>query len=140
MRALVVVALVAACATPQHDSGDYGGAARKTAEATASAVATALLGVAQQERASGAYLTVLVESAERDAVTEQGRFDALTPPRPSDDRVRDELDPLLADATSGLAELRIACHRGDAAELTRTADDLRPTLRALRDLAERLPS
>jgi hypothetical protein len=141
MRRLLVLLLAVACATPQHSSHDYQGAARKTAQAVASSVATAVLGASQHDRASGAYLTTLIESAEKDALKEQGKFDALQPPDgPRDDRIRTALDDLAGDATVGLARMRIACHRGDLDALPGLADELRPTLVGLRDLADRLPS
>jgi hypothetical protein len=140
MRALLAVALVAACATPQHSTHDYQGAARKTALAVASAVATASVGASQHDRAPGAYLTTLVESAEQDTAKEQKRFDAQQPPDPALDALRDRLDALVGDAAAGLARMRIACHRGQLDRLPDLAASLGPTLTALRDLAERLPT
>jgi hypothetical protein len=141
VKRLLVLTLVAACATPQHSSHDYQGAARKAAEAVASAVATAVVGAGQHDRATGAYLTVVVESAEKDTLKEQARFDALQPPNgPVDDRLRTSLDELLSNAATGLARMRIACHRSDLDALPQMAHELEPTLEALRGLADRLPS
>ena len=140
MKRLLVLVLAAACATPQHSDHDYQGAARKAAESTASAVATALIGAGQHDRATGAYLTVVVESAERDALKEQASFDALQPPVRRDDALRDGLDALLSKVTAGLAAMRIACHRSDLEALPGLAHQLRPTLEKLRELADGLPS
>jgi hypothetical protein len=141
MKGLLAVLLVAGCATPQHSSHEYQAAARKAAEAVASAVATAEIGASQHDRATGAYLTVVIENAEKDALKEQAHFDALQPPNgPNDDRVRTAFDELVTVAATGLARMRIACHRSELDALPQISDELRPTLVALRDLAERLPS
>jgi hypothetical protein len=140
VKRFLALALVAACATPQHSDHDYQGLARKTAESVASAVATAVIGASQHDRATGAYLTVVIESAEKDTLKEQARFDSQQPPVRRDDALRQQLDALLSDAGDGLAKMRIVCHRGDLDSLPQLAHDLRPTLEKLRDLADRLPS
>lgn len=133
----VSAALVTGCAAPAFNGRDYELKAVDSADAVASAVATALLGVqaAEKHRTTEAYLSVLVGSAEKDALSVQGTFDSTQPPRRSD-ALRAELDTLLSDATSGLAELRITVRRGELDQLGPIAAKLRPTLNLLRRLAE----
>src|SRR5919204_5763909 len=110
---------VAACTGPVRSTGVYEAKAGQTAEVVASAVETARLAAdaGGNGKAFGRYLTQVLVEAERDAGAAQGTFDAIQPPDHRADRLRDRLDELLTEATSTLAELRIAARRGRIAEL-----------------------
>jgi hypothetical protein len=78
---------------------------------------------------------VLVE-AEEDAGSAQGTFDAIQPPDDRADELRASLDELLGDATTILADLRIAARRGRFAELPELAKPLPEVAAKLDDFAE----
>ena len=131
--AVPLLVVVAACTGPVRSSGVYEAKAGQTAEVAASAVETARLAAdaGGDGKAFGRYLTQVLVEAERDAGAAQGTFDAIQPPDRRADRLRDRLDELLTEATSTLAEMRIAARRGRTAELPALA-------RPLAEVAERL--
>jgi hypothetical protein len=100
--------------------------AGQTAEVVASAVETARLAAdaGGNGKAFGRYLTA------------QGTFDAIQPPDLRADQLRDRLDELLTEATSTLAELRIAARRGRIAELPALARPLGKVAERLHAFAE----
>jgi hypothetical protein len=138
LLAVAVVLLLAGCVSPSRTDRDYELKAGNTAKAAASSVATAVLGAqaAGEHRATGPYLSVLLGMAEKDTLSVQGTFDSVQPPSARADRLRSDLDDVLADATDGLAQMRIACRRGELNALPALAHDLEPTLEQLRHFAE----
>jgi hypothetical protein len=133
-----VTVLLAACVSPSRTDRDYELKAGNTAKTVASSVATAVLGAdaARQHKATGPYLSVLLGLAEKDALAVQSTFDSVQPPDTAADRLRGTVDDLLGSATTGLAEMRIACRRGELDRLPALADRLRSTLDELRFLAD----
>jgi hypothetical protein len=122
----VLVLGVAACTGPVRSFGVYEAKAGRTAETVVGAVETARLAVdaGSSGKAYGRYLAQVLAEAEEDAGAAQGVFDAIQPPDRRADRLRDDLDQLLTEATSTLAELRIAARRGRIAELPKLAAPL----------------
>lgn len=143
MRRLLVVlaglAVLTGCVSPSTTNRDYQLKAGHSAQAVESAVATALLAadLGGRHKATEAYLSVLIGSAEKDAQSVQGTFDSVQPPSRAADSLRDEVDVLLSDATAGLATLRIAVRRGQLSQLPELAGSLKTTLSQLKALAER---
>ena len=140
VAALVVAAVASAgCVSPSRTDRDYQLKAGNSAKAVASSVATAVLGAeaAGEGKAPATYLSVLLGRAEEDASSVQGTFDSVQPPSSEADRLRTQVDGLLSDAVSGLADLRIAVRRGQLDRLPALAAHLQPTLAGLRDLADR---
>jgi hypothetical protein len=136
---VVAVALLAgACTGPVRSSPVYESKAGQTAEVGASAVQTALLAVdaAKDDKAYGRYLTQVLVEAEEDAGSAQGTFDGIQPPDRRADRLRDQLDELLGQATDTLAELRIAARRGQTGELAEPAAPLAGLAERLHAFAE----
>jgi hypothetical protein len=133
LTALAVAVLCTACVGPARTSNDYTRKASTSLHDTRSAVETARLGVdaASAGRATGPYLSVLLADAEEQASAVQSTFASIQPPNRDSDRLRDDVDKLLSEAVSVLADLRIAARRGDTAGIT----DKGP---ALDDLNERL--
>jgi hypothetical protein len=115
LAALALLAACASCAGASRTDRDYSLKAANTAEAVASAVNTARFGVdaAARGRAPANFLSVLLGEAEEDALGAQESFDSRQPPSARSDRLRAELDDLLAEATEVLSRLRIAVRRGD---------------------------
>jgi hypothetical protein len=139
-RSWVVAAmlLVGACTGQVRSSAVYESKAGQTAAVAASATQTALLAVdaAKDDKAYGRYLTQVLLEAEEDAGSAQGTFDAIQPPDDRADELRASLDDLLGDATTILADLRIAARRGRFAELPELAKPLPGVAAKLDDFAE----
>jgi hypothetical protein len=136
--AVPLLFVVAACTGPVRSTGVYEAKAGRTAQVVASAAQTALLAVdaGAHGKAFGRYLTQVLVEAERDADAAQGTFDGIQPPDRRADQLRDRLDPLLTQATSTLAELRIAARRGRIAELPGLARPLGKVAERLHAFAE----
>jgi hypothetical protein len=134
----VLVLAVAACTGPVRSAGVYEAKAGRTAETVVGAVETARLAVdvGGDGKAYGRYLAQVLAEAEQDAGSAQGTFDAIQPPDRRADQLRDRLDRLLTEATSTLAELRIAARRGRIAELPRLAAPLGKVAERLHAFAE----
>ncbi|MDP9181983.1 MAG: hypothetical protein M3P04_04300 [Actinomycetota bacterium] len=135
---LLVLALASACVSPSRTDRDFELKAGNSAKAVSSSVATALLGVkaANEHKATGPYLSVLLAGAEKDVLSVQGQFDSVQPPSNRADEMRSTLDELLSQAAEGLATLRITVRRGELDQLDSLAKPLRPVLAELRKLAE----
>jgi hypothetical protein len=78
----------------------------------------------------------LLAEAEEEAGAAQGTFDAIQPPDRRADQLRTRLDELLTEATSILAELRIAARWGRLAELPGLAAPLSKVADQLQAFAE----
>ncbi|MEU5279370.1 hypothetical protein AB0G87_23510 [Streptomyces asoensis] len=138
MSALVTAVLVAGCAGSSRTDEDYRRKAANTAEAAASAVNTALIGVhaAGQDRTTGPYISVLLGEAESDLLAAQATFESRQPPSERADAVRERLGRVLDDAADALADLRIAARRGQVGDLPVTAEEL-PAVAGRLDRLER---
>jgi hypothetical protein len=122
----VLVLLLGACTGPVRSTNVYQSKAGDTAATVASAVETARLAVqaAQDGDAYGRYLTQVLVEASEDADAAQGTFDGIQPPDHRADRLRDQLDGLLGEATDTLAELRTLARRGRFDQLAAPAAPL----------------
>jgi hypothetical protein len=138
--ALAVVLLCTGCVGPARTSDDYTRKASTSLHDTRSAVETARLGVdaASGGRATGPYLSVLLGDAEEQASAVQSTFASIQPPNRDADRLRDDVDKLLSEAVSVLADLRIAARRGDTAGITDKGPALDDLNKRLADFEERL--
>lgn len=144
MKALVVGAIglvtLAGCVGPARTSDDYARKASTSVQDTRSAVETALLGVdaVDRDRSTGPYASVLLGHAEEEAGSVQTTFDSIQPPNQDADRLRDEVDAVLAQAVSALGDVRIAARRGDNAGIVAQRPVLVDVSRRLGDLEDRL--
>ncbi|MGC0337888.1 hypothetical protein [Streptomyces sp. SLBN-8D4] len=131
--ALIAVTLMAGCAGSSRTDEDYLSKAANTAEAAASAVNTALIGVhaAGRGNVTGPYISTLLGEAESDLLACQDTFESRQPPSEKADAVRERLGKVLDEAADALADLRIAARRGQVRDLPEEA-------RALPGVAERL--
>jgi hypothetical protein len=127
-RLVLGVALLAtACVQPVGPArtfDDYEDKARDTAETTLGAVQTARLAVDHQDRLLPTYASVLLGDAEGDASGAQSTFEGIQPPGPASDRLREELTPILEDATGLLADARITARRAELEDLEQYAEPL----------------
>jgi hypothetical protein len=138
----VVIASVFAlggCVAPARTLKPYEADAVATAEEMQSAIETALLAShsAATGNAYGNYLSALFGDTEDTAAAVQSSFDSEQPPSPSADKVRNDLDPILQDATAVLVQLRIHARRGEihrlngiAAPLQKVSADLDSFIKA----------
>jgi hypothetical protein len=129
LRPVVAVAglLLGGCVTPAPSTSAYESKAGMTADAVVSEVRTALVATDSylQGRMTAAYLETLLVDAEESVGSVHDTFDSVQPPgAPGADSLRDTLDPLLEDASSGVTELRIAARRDQKDDLRTTAGDL----------------
>jgi hypothetical protein len=117
--ALLLLVLPGACTGPVRSYAVYESKAGRTAKVVASAVQTARLATdaAAGGKAYGRYLTQVLAEAEEDAGAAQGTFDGIQPPDRHADQLRASLDELLDEATSTLADLRVAARRGHLDQL-----------------------
>ena len=142
MRRAATVALLgvlaAGCVSPSRTDRDFELKAGNSAKAVASSVATALLGVkaAEEGKAFGPYLSVLLGGAEKDASSVQSQFDSVQPPSNRADEMRERLDEQLSAAVEVLQKLRITVRRGELDQLLEVAAPLRATLEELNAMAE----
>ncbi|WP_329201739.1 MULTISPECIES: hypothetical protein [unclassified Streptomyces] len=128
------------CASSSRTEADYRLKAANTAEAAASAVATARLavGAAGHGMATGPYLSVVLGEAEKDLSGVEQAFTSRQPPGEAADRVRDQVEEVLADAGDALAKARIAARRGQITELGTQAGELTKVRERLDRLEEQL--
>ncbi|MEU1193486.1 hypothetical protein [Streptomyces sp. NPDC005859] len=126
LSALIAATLTAGCAGSSRTDEDYRSKAANTAEAAASAVNTALIGVhaAGRGRVAGPYVSTLLGEAESDLLAAQDTFESRQPPSERADAVRERLGTVLQDAADALADLRIAARRGGVRDLPRKAGTL----------------
>jgi hypothetical protein len=101
-----------------------------------SAVATAQLAgnLLIENRAFGPFVNVTVTDAESDADSIAATFDSVQPPDPRSDDLRKKLDAALQQATSALADLRIAVRRGQRGDVHAAIDDLASSQEALKPI------
>ena len=129
-RRLVVagVALLAtACVQPVGPArtfDDYEDKARDTAETTLGSVQTVRVAIEDPDHLLPTYASVLLGDAEGDAGGAQATFEGIQPPGPDADRLREELTPILDDATGLLEDARITARRAELQELDQYAEPL----------------
>ena len=122
--------LVAGCVAPARTSPDYEQKATSTAEAAVSAARTAVVAARAyaDDRMPATYLEPVLVDTEETLDSVASTFDSVQPPAAGNaDEVRDELDPLLQDASSAATEMRIAARRGRPDALAAAVDDLART-------------
>lgn len=127
--AVVAVALAVGCVQPvgpARTADDYERKAKDTAETVLSSVRTAALAVdvAVRDRAFPQYVSVVLSDAEDEAGGAVTTFGSVQPPGASSDRLRAELNDLLATAEDALSGARIAARRADDQALAAQAEPL----------------
>ncbi|MGI5128786.1 hypothetical protein ACQEVB_18410 [Pseudonocardia sp. CA-107938] len=120
---LVLVAVLAGCASPAGFASDAG----RTAQDGLSQVRTSL--IAMRTGLAGdlpdGYLVTVLEDAEDALSSTQESFRSQEPPADAgSDRLRAELGDLLTRGTEGVARARIAAERGDRQQVAAVGTDL----------------
>jgi hypothetical protein len=131
VRLLLVTTALAVAATacvqpvgPARTFDDYEDKARDTAETTLGSVQTVRLAIDEVDGLLPTYASALLSDAEGDAGGAQTTFEGIQPPGAAADRLREELTPLLDDATGLLADARITARRADLGRLEDLATPL----------------
>jgi hypothetical protein len=109
----------AGCVLPARSFGAYEEKSATTAEAVLSAVETAryALQISAQDRATGAYVTVLLDESESGADGAASTLASIQPPDADSRELYDEIEPTLDRAVSVLTDLRVAARGGRLADL-----------------------
>jgi len=136
--AAAVGAAATSCVLPARSTSAYRGKALSTTTAAISALESARFtaDLAGRGRLTAAYSSIAMREAETDASAAQADFDSIQPPNTTSDRLRAQLDPLLADAVGTLSTLRIVTRRGDLDRLGHLAADAAKESRALQQFQE----
>jgi hypothetical protein len=125
-----VALVVAGCVGPARDTPTYQSKAVRTATDSRSALQTALLSVqtSLRGRLMQAYLETMLSNSEDSFSSIQATFDSIQPPDSRQaDQLRNSLDNLLEDGSTGMAQLRILARRRDTAALAAELDQLKTT-------------
>jgi hypothetical protein len=137
---IAAAAVIAAgsCVVPARSFEAYESKAVDSAETALSQARTAILTgeLAGRGRLFAPFASVQLQEAEVGADTAASTFASVQPPDASSDALRGELLPLLQDAASLIADLRIEARRGD---LDRVAQGITP-LKPVADRLERFVS
>jgi len=134
----IALTLVAGCVGPVHTSSDYRLKARNSAKAALSAVQTSGLAARLVEDGDTfpTYVSVVLDSAERDVTATESTFGSLQSPDVSSDRLRDDVDGVLDDAARTISSMRIAARRGEWRRLLAAARALPGLAAELQRLSE----
>ena len=127
VAAATVAFLASACVQPVGPArtfDDYEDKARDTAETTLGSVQTVRLAIEEVDGLLPTYSSALLSDAEGDAGGAQATFEGIQPPGAAADRLREELTPLLDDATGLLEDARITARRAELDQLEDLATPL----------------
>jgi hypothetical protein len=124
---LVLLAVVASsCAGSARTPTAYRLKARSSAKAALSAVESATLAarLVREKRAFSTYVSVVLDSAERDATATESTFASIQSPSTPSDKLRDQVDQVLNDAADAISKMRIAARRDEWSDLLQAAQSL----------------
>jgi hypothetical protein len=124
--AVLLAVEIAGCAGPARTATDYRLKARNSAKAALSAVETSTLAarLVREGRTFSPYVSVVLDSAERDVTAVESTFASIQPPGPSSDQLREQLDTVLNDAADTISSMRIASRRDERRNLLAAAERL----------------
>jgi hypothetical protein len=124
---VVLVAVVASsCAGSARTPTAYRLKARSSAKAALSAVESATIAarLVREKRAFSTYVSVVLDSAERDATATESTFASIQSPSAASDQLRDQVDQVLNDASDAISKMRIAARRDERSDLLQAAQSL----------------
>lgn len=139
-----IVCLLSGCVqhfiTPARSYEAYAAKAAATAEAALSSVETVLLiaETASDGKSFGTFVRVSLSEQEDALDGIQSGFRSIQPPDARSAELRAELDAVLSDALTHVADVRIAARRDGLDDLDVVAAPLRADADALSAIAERL--
>jgi cytochrome c556 len=140
VAAVLALAALAGCATPEGDPSVYREEALSTLKAAHSAVESAhiALGARLDDKLFGRSTDDVVSSAEESLSGTAGTFVGLQPPQGAD-KVRDASTKLLSDAQDAVEQARIAVRRDDRDGMRQAYDAVGKSAQALDRAEEQLP-
>jgi signal transduction histidine kinase len=114
------------CAGSARTPTAYRLKARSSAKAALSAVETATLAarLVHERRTFSTYVSVVLDSAERDATATESTFASIQSPSRASDRLRNQISRALNDASDAISKMRIAARREEWPELLDVAQSL----------------
>jgi hypothetical protein len=120
---LVFAALLTACAGSARTPTAYRLKARSSAKAALSAVESATLAarLVHDRGAFSTYISVVLDSAERDATATESTFASIQSPSKPSDALRSDVDDLLNNAVDVISKMRIAARRDEWSDLLQAA-------------------
>jgi hypothetical protein len=123
---VVLAVVVSGCAGSARSPTAYRLKARNSAKAALSAVESATLAarLVREKRAFSTYVSVVLDSAERDATATESTFASIQSPSPASDKLRDQVDQVLTDASDAISKMRIAARRDEWSNLLQAAQPL----------------
>jgi hypothetical protein len=123
---VLVVVVLSGCAGSARTSTSYRLKARNSAKAVLSAVESAALAarLVHEKRAFSTYISVVLDSAERDATATESTFASIQSPNVASDKLRDQVDQTLNDASDAISKMRIAARRDEWSALLQAAQSL----------------
>jgi hypothetical protein len=126
MCVVLVTVVASSCAGSARTPTTYRLKARNSAKATLSAVESATLAarLVREKRAFSTYVSVVLDSAERDASGTESTFASIQSPSAASDQLRDQVDQVLTDASDTISKMRIAARRDEWSDLLRAAQSL----------------
>ena len=130
--------LLSACVSPAVDAGGYRGKVMQSAKKMSGLIGAARLAV-QLDFDHKMLRTVtdnVVTDAENDAGSVVTALGSVQPPDAASVTLRDHADEILQDASSQLADLRIALRRNDKPGMRAAMDDLGKTLAEVQQLQD----
>jgi hypothetical protein len=135
---VAVVVLVSGCAGSARTPTSYRLKARNSAKAALSAVESATLAarLVREKRAFSTYVSVVLDSAERDATATQSTFASIQSPSHASDLLRDKVDQVLNDTSDTISKMRIAARRDESSDLLEAAGSLPKLTDQLQRLSE----
>jgi hypothetical protein len=141
VSALVASTILASCAGSARTPADYRLKARHSAKAALSAVQTSMLAarLVRDDDAFSTYVSVVLDSAERDVTSVESTFSSIQSPSASSDHLRDELDQVLNNAAGTISSMRIAARRDEWRSLLVSAHDLPKLALSLQPYTELSP-
>ena len=121
------------CVLPARDSGAFEANAEAALSSAVSEARTGALVLKARldGKVTNAYADTVITDNESAIGPIEDSFGNVDPPRPADDRLRDEVMSLLGDTADAFATARISVRRNDSAQM-------RTAVAELTDLADRM--
>lgn len=126
LGAALSAAVLSGCVAPAIDSGAFTKDAKKALTSTLSETRTAHLVVSLllNDKITGPAADTALSNAEDAIGPISDSFGKVQPPAPRDDALRSRVLTLIEDASSAIADARIAARRGDEAGLRKARSGL----------------
>ncbi len=138
--AILTLISVASCVGPARTFDVYASRAENSVEQAQSAVQTTLaaIDVAVAKQAFAPFVSITIQDANETVDGAESGFASIQPPDQASDELRQEVLPVLSDASDAIALARIAARRVDVESLAQLRPRLTDLSRQLDQLVEEL--